>query len=368
MLVIVPDTQQVPVQIAAPTVPAQPTRPQLPHYSWRVQNPTSRLQYITDHRIADFALSQLAPGPLGFDLEWRPNFRKWQKENPVALVQLANHDTILLLQISAMSEFPLKLRELLSDPSRAKAGVSIQNDCEKLFQDYGVSTCNCVELALLARSVDNARWKGKYTNPLGLSRLLETYENFSLAKGKVQRSNWEARLSASQQDYAANDACAGYAIYTRLMAMALYMPHQNTLSPQYYSFSFVNGSLLDHLGVSVWSPQNPYYDPGPPPPPKEPKVRKQGPHHSPAAAGSPRTGPSHRGPPLHRYASPGTNKQFHNVQQYTPIVPTAMRAPTRSTAEATGSRVRPWRVAPGEHGAAAGHVGRFWTAEGQGRP
>jgi len=72
-------------------------------------------------------------------------------------------------------------------------------DCLKLFRDYGVSTCNCVELALLARSVDNAQWKGKYTNPIGLSRLLETYEKFSLAKGKVQRSNWEARLSIPQQ-------------------------------------------------------------------------------------------------------------------------------------------------------------------------
>lgn len=74
------------------------------------------------------------------------------------------------------------------------------DDCLKLFQDYGVSTYNCVELALLTRSVDNARWKGKYTNPIGLSHLLETYENFSLAKGKVQRSNWEARLSPLQQD------------------------------------------------------------------------------------------------------------------------------------------------------------------------
>lgn len=89
--------QEGPVEVAAPT------RPQLPHYSWRVNNPTSSLQYITDHRAADIALSQLAQGPLGFDLEWRPNFRKWGKENSVALVQLASHDTILLLQVSAMS-------------------------------------------------------------------------------------------------------------------------------------------------------------------------------------------------------------------------------------------------------------------------
>lgn len=248
-------------------------RPQLPLYSWQDQSPApTRIRYITNHLEADLELSRLAIGPLGFDLEWRPNYRKGGSENPVALVQLAGFDTILLLQISAMSEFPLKLREVLLDPLRVKAGVSIQRDCQKLYRDWGVSTRNCAELALLARSVDNARWKGKYTSPLGLSRLLETYVGFSLAKGKVQRSNWELRLSLTQQDYAANDARAGYAIYTHLIAMARDMP--NTV-PSYYSFSVVNGLVLDHLGISQWIPHNPYYDPGPPPPPKEPKETKE---------------------------------------------------------------------------------------------
>jgi hypothetical protein len=88
--------------VESPAGPA-PTRPQYPHYSWQAHYPPSSLQYITNHREADIALSQLAPGPLGFDLEWRPNYRKGAKENPVALVQLASHDTILLLHVSYMS-------------------------------------------------------------------------------------------------------------------------------------------------------------------------------------------------------------------------------------------------------------------------
>ncbi|KAG0703132.1 ribonuclease H-like domain-containing protein [Suillus ampliporus] len=348
------------------SVKSQVPRPELPHYSWRVQSPTSSLQYIKDHRVADVVLSQLTPGPLGFDLEWRPNYRKGARENRVALVQLAGRDSVLLLQVSAMSEFPSKLRELLEDPSRAKAGVSIKRDCLKLFWDYGVSTHNCVELALLARSVDNARWKGKYTNPLGLSRLLETYENFSLAKGKVQRSNWEAHLSYLQQDYAANDARAGYAIYMRLIALVRDMPH--TVSPHYYSFSVVNGSLLDHLGVSEWSAQNPYYDPGPPPPPKEPKENKeprgpttsavshaptssrsrltvqdrirmesfppdgQGPLLVPATAVNSQPGSSHRNRRNRRTFPKQPQNHSHNpAQQSATIAHTAARTPARST-------------------------------------
>jgi|SRR6267154_744453 len=92
-----PRTQQGSVKSGAPA------RPEFPHYVWQSQSPTPTLRYITDHRVADTALSQLSPGPLGFDLEWRPNYRKGARENRVALVQLAGHDAILLLQVSAMS-------------------------------------------------------------------------------------------------------------------------------------------------------------------------------------------------------------------------------------------------------------------------
>ena len=59
--------------------------------------------YITHHFIANNALSNLPPGPLGFDLEWRPNYVKGAPQNPVAVVQLASADIVLVLQISKMS-------------------------------------------------------------------------------------------------------------------------------------------------------------------------------------------------------------------------------------------------------------------------
>ena len=75
-------------------------------------------------------------------------------------------------------------------------------DCKKLYMDHGVDTRNCVDLSLLARTVDNKRWKGKYANPIGLSRLCETYEELTLYKGKVQISNWERPLDSRQQECA----------------------------------------------------------------------------------------------------------------------------------------------------------------------
>lgn len=39
---------------------------------------------------------------LGFDLEWRPTFKKGYPRNPVALVQLADENAMVLIQVSAM--------------------------------------------------------------------------------------------------------------------------------------------------------------------------------------------------------------------------------------------------------------------------
>lgn len=75
---------------------------------------------------------------------------------------------------------------------------SLTDDAKKLYRDFQVSIRNCVDLSLLARSADNPRWKGKYSNPIGLSRLVEAYEDILLPKGKISRSNWEDVLDSRQ--------------------------------------------------------------------------------------------------------------------------------------------------------------------------
>ncbi|EKM60759.1 uncharacterized protein PHACADRAFT_48952, partial [Phanerochaete carnosa HHB-10118-sp] len=244
-------------------------------YSWEVKAPQTRLVYIRDSHTVDQEMARFKPGPCGFDLEWKPCYRKGQKENPVALVQLANEETVLLIHITAIRLFPPSLLQVLWDPAYIKCGVGIQGDCKKLWNDYQVNTRNCVDLALLARTVDNARWKGKYSQPIGLARLCETYEELSLTKGKITRSNWEAVLSEAQVQYAANDCHSGLTIFKRLFPMTLTM---NPLPlPSFYSFDLYKGltyvpSIDDPH--TLWRPYNPFYDAGPPPEPKPPKEKK----------------------------------------------------------------------------------------------
>ena len=79
-------------------------------YSYAARSPGIRLVYIQNAATADVAVSQLNSKVLGFDLEWRPNFIKGNPENPVALVQLASEDTILLIHVSFMQGMSVGLR------------------------------------------------------------------------------------------------------------------------------------------------------------------------------------------------------------------------------------------------------------------
>lgn len=151
---------------------------------------------------------------------------------------------------------------------------------KKLYTDYRVSTRNCVDLSLLARSVDNEQWKGKYSMPLGLARLVEAYQDRLLLKERISRSDWESVLNSAQREClflsllilffgtnlltitdASNDAHAGYVIYNTLLMKGQLMT--TIPKPVYYTFDAVRGRLCEPSGM-YWCAFNPEYDPGPP--------------------------------------------------------------------------------------------------------
>jgi len=237
-------------------------------YDWRAFAPAgTQLYYIRSEGDANQRIARIAsrPGPftIGLDFEWRPTFVARRPENPIALVQLACDDEILLVQVSAMSAFPSRLRDLLESAESTKVGVGIQYDCIKLWKDHQVSVRNCVDLALLARSVD-PQWKGPYKGGIGLSRLAETYLQRKLPKGGIQRSNWEMELSTSQQEYAANDSHASLTIYRELVRRLRAVELDPAPEPDCFTFNAMKGILRDDEG-RPWFPINPLYDSGLPP-------------------------------------------------------------------------------------------------------
>ena len=135
----------------------------------------------------------------------------------------------------------------------------------------GLDVRGVVDLSLLARSVDNRHWRGKYNSPIGLARLVEVYHYRLLDKGKTTRSNWERSLDEKQQLYAANDAFAAYSLYEHLLSLA---DPATPLNPLWYSFDTKKGAFWETATGLTWRPHNPNYDPGPAPPPRPKKERK----------------------------------------------------------------------------------------------
>ena len=144
---------------------------------------------------------------------------------------------------------------------------------------------NVVDLGLMARSTDNANWKGPYNSPIGLARLIALYEKRELRKGRISRSNWEkVPLSDEQKQCklipssflripltfvdAANDAHCAWLLYARLRTLlsAMAKPPKSIC----YTFDAVRGRLCEPTTTAQWAPANPDYDPGPPPPKPEP--------------------------------------------------------------------------------------------------
>jgi len=75
-------------------------------YDWKTFAPGAQLHYIRSEDVANQRIARIAsrPGPftIGLDFEWRPTFVARRPENPIALVQVACDDAILLVHVSAM--------------------------------------------------------------------------------------------------------------------------------------------------------------------------------------------------------------------------------------------------------------------------
>ncbi|WIA22870.1 hypothetical protein OEZ86_009815 [Tetradesmus obliquus] len=189
------------------------------------------------------------PRVVGFDLEWRPHFRRGCAPNRAALLQLAyavdrrGRDwrpkadgkgvVVLLLHIFHSGITP-KLQDILLREEITKVGVNICGDVSKLLADYGVAVAGAADLSDAAHgrqlrcvdgittNVENKRWS--------LAGLVEEVLSVELPKPQhIRLGNWEQRpLNAEQQAYAALDAFASLLVQYEVAEL----PERLTLSQQ----------------------------------------------------------------------------------------------------------------------------------------
>lgn len=150
---------------------------------------------------------RVAEGPLGFDTETRPTFKKGQT-HPVALVQISTRRCCYLFRINKTGLIA-PLLELLNDAAVPKVGLSIHDDFHNLSKLAPIEPGGFTDLQDFVRDFHIA--------DKSLSRIYAIVFGRRISKGQ-RLTNWEApELSAHQQAYAALDALACIEIYDALL-------------------------------------------------------------------------------------------------------------------------------------------------------
>ncbi|KAE9618127.1 hypothetical protein Lal_00041844 [Lupinus albus] len=151
---------------------------------------------------------------VGLDVEWRPNFSS-SSNNPVATLQLCVADRCLIFQILHAPSIPHSLVSFLADARNTFVGVGIEEDVEKLLEDYNLSVANFVDL----RGVAADRYGERNLKQAGLKMLSSRVLGLEVVKPKrISMSRWDNLwLTAQQVQYACVDAFLSYEIGNHLI-------------------------------------------------------------------------------------------------------------------------------------------------------
>ncbi|KAK1412033.1 hypothetical protein QVD17_32974 [Tagetes erecta] len=147
---------------------------------------------------------------LGFDIEWRPTFKKGVGQSKAAVLQICADAARCHVMHVIHSGFPQSLKSLLGDSRFLKVGVGIAGDARKVFNDHNVPVEALEDLSRLAN-----RKLGGEPKMWGLSSLTEKLTCKQVLKpSKIRLGNWEANpLSTEQLKYAATDAFVSWHLF-----------------------------------------------------------------------------------------------------------------------------------------------------------
>lgn len=166
-----------------------------------------RIFIVQTEAEADKAVSYLlSQSLLGFDTESRPSFRVGEV-HPVALLQVATHDTCFLFRLNRI-DMPKSVLQLLGDKKVKKVALSWHDDIQRLQQRKKFKVGEFFDLQSHVGELG--------IEDMGLQKLYANVFGEKISKGK-QLSNWEADvLTESQMNYAATDAWACVRLYEEL--------------------------------------------------------------------------------------------------------------------------------------------------------
>jgi ribonuclease D len=166
----------------------------------------------TKKKAEDAAENLLRHEVLGFDTETKPVFKKGQRQNPIALIQLSTERTAYLFRVNETGMTP-GLRRVLESPDILKVGQALKYELATMKRELGVKGAGFIDMLDIAHKLE--------TEPKSVRGLAALFLGIRIIKS-MQVTNWERhRLSAKQKMYAATDAWACLEVYKELKRKGL---------------------------------------------------------------------------------------------------------------------------------------------------
>lgn len=143
---------------------------------------------------------------LGYDTESRPSFKKGVKHG-LALIQISTADVALLFRVKAI-ELSEEIRRILADPGVLKIGAALRDDLRGMHRVVRCTPKGFIDLQSIVQ-----QWGIEQVSVKKMAGII-----LGIKVSKAQRlTNWEAaRLTESQQNYAAMDAWVCRKMYLKL--------------------------------------------------------------------------------------------------------------------------------------------------------
>ncbi|KAI3869549.1 hypothetical protein MKX03_012126 [Papaver bracteatum] len=188
-------------------------------YNERIHTVVTNTASVVDEwilKIYDDFHNKLNNLVVGLDCEWKANFEKGNRiRNRLAVLQLCVAHQCLIFQFKCRDYIPASLYKFLNNEKFIFVGVGVDEDCDKLFDDYRLSVAKTIDLRPLAVE----KLKRKELKRAGLKSLADTVLARDLPKPKkVTLSKWDAPfLTYRQIQYACLDAFVSFKLGIFLM-------------------------------------------------------------------------------------------------------------------------------------------------------
>lgn len=169
---------------------------------------------------------------IGFDTEQKPKFKKTEKTNKIAILQIATAHSCYIFQINQIKNLR-PILEILENESIVKVGFGLKNDLDELKKNFSINLNSIIDFQDIFKKL-------YIDNPVGAKKAVHIFLQKDMKKSRqAVLSNWESKtLTQSQLKYASEDATAPIDTFNRFLSDYPKLIH---IMPAWFREKFKNG-------------------------------------------------------------------------------------------------------------------------------